>query len=88
MTRLPPAPSSPPAPPPPQGWKWHSPSCYWVGEDLLGYDEAKKSCEGQGATLVTITNRLQSDINTLTTIHRSIEHIFSYLKYDALNKKK
>ncbi|XP_075894955.1 C-type mannose receptor 2 [Nelusetta ayraudi] len=42
-----------------QGWKWHSPSCYWVGEDLLGYDEAKKSCEDQGATLVTITNRFE-----------------------------
>lgn len=40
-----------------QGWKWHSPACYWVGEDLLSFDEAKKSCEGDGATLVTITNR-------------------------------
>lgn len=40
-----------------QGWKWHSPACYWVGEDLLSFDEAKKSCEGDGAALVTITNR-------------------------------
>lgn len=40
-----------------QGWKWHSPACYWVGEDLLTFDEARKSCEDNGAALVTITNR-------------------------------
>lgn len=40
-----------------QGWKWHSPSCYWVGEDLLSFDEARKSCEAHEAALVTITNR-------------------------------
>lgn len=40
-----------------QGWKWHSPACYWVGEDLHTFDEARKSCEDHGATLVTITNR-------------------------------
>lgn len=40
-----------------QGWKWHSPACYWVGEDLVTFDEAKKTCEGYGAALVTITNR-------------------------------
>ncbi|KAG7505964.1 hypothetical protein JOB18_044116 [Solea senegalensis] len=42
-----------------QGWKWHSPACYWVGEDLLTFDEARKSCEDSGATLVTITNRFE-----------------------------
>lgn len=42
-----------------QGWKWHSPACYWVGEDLLTFDEAKKSCEDHGAALVTITNRFE-----------------------------
>uniref|UniRef100_A0A3Q1GYY0 Mannose receptor, C type 2 n=1 Tax=Anabas testudineus TaxID=64144 RepID=A0A3Q1GYY0_ANATE len=42
-----------------QGWKWHSPACYWVGEDLLTFDEARKSCEEHGATLVTITNRFE-----------------------------
>lgn len=40
-----------------QGWKWHSPACYWVGEDLLTFSEARKSCEDHGAALVTITNR-------------------------------
>ncbi|XP_058509180.1 C-type mannose receptor 2 isoform X2 [Solea solea] len=42
-----------------QGWKWHSPACYWVGEDLLTFDEARKSCEDSRATLVTITNRFE-----------------------------
>lgn len=42
-----------------QGWKWHSPACYWVGEDLLTFDEARKSCEDHGAGLVTITNRFE-----------------------------
>ncbi|CAB1431367.1 unnamed protein product [Pleuronectes platessa] len=42
-----------------QGWKWHSPACYWVGEELLTFDKARKSCEEQGAFLVTITNRFE-----------------------------
>uniref|UniRef100_A0A665USI8 Mannose receptor, C type 2 n=1 Tax=Echeneis naucrates TaxID=173247 RepID=A0A665USI8_ECHNA len=42
-----------------QGWKWHSPACYWVGEDLLTFDEARKACEGHGAALITITNRFE-----------------------------
>ncbi|KAM8844716.1 C-type mannose receptor 2 [Spinachia spinachia] len=42
-----------------QGWKWHSPACYWVGEDLSTFDEARKSCEEHGAALVTITNRFE-----------------------------
>ncbi|CAJ1076237.1 C-type mannose receptor 2 [Xyrichtys novacula] len=42
-----------------KGWKWHSPACYWVGEDLHTFEEARKSCEDQGATLVTITNRFE-----------------------------
>ncbi|XP_008304267.1 C-type mannose receptor 2-like, partial [Stegastes partitus] len=41
------------------GWKWHSPACYWVGEDLFTFDEAKKACEDQSAALVTITNRFE-----------------------------
>ncbi|CAN9505425.1 unnamed protein product [Ophioblennius macclurei] len=42
-----------------QGWKWHSPACYWVGENLLTFEEAKKTCEEQGSALVTITNRFE-----------------------------
>ncbi|KAF7657747.1 hypothetical protein LDENG_00022320 [Lucifuga dentata] len=42
-----------------QGWKWHSPSCYWVGEDVLTFQEAKKACEDSRATLITINNRFE-----------------------------
>ncbi|CAL1587956.1 unnamed protein product [Knipowitschia caucasica] len=42
-----------------KGWKWHSPSCYWVGEDLMTFDEARKVCEEELASLVTITNRFE-----------------------------
>ncbi|TWW70258.1 C-type mannose receptor 2 [Takifugu flavidus] len=49
-----------------KGWKWHSPACYWVGEDLVTFDEAKKTCEGYGAALVTITNRFeQAFVNSM-----------------------
>lgn len=41
----------------PQGWKWHSPSCFWLGEDRVPYSDARKMCSDYGSTLVTITNR-------------------------------
>lgn len=41
----------------PQGWKWHSPSCFWLGEDRVPYSDARKTCSDYGSTLVTITNR-------------------------------
>ncbi|XP_069094090.1 C-type mannose receptor 2 isoform X2 [Pleurodeles waltl] len=42
-----------------KGWKWHSPACFWLGEDTLTYNEAKQTCVDYGATLVTITNRFE-----------------------------
>uniref|UniRef100_A0A8D0H0A0 Mannose receptor C-type 2 n=1 Tax=Sphenodon punctatus TaxID=8508 RepID=A0A8D0H0A0_SPHPU len=42
-----------------KGWKWHSPSCYWLGEDRVTYSDARKTCMDNGATLVTITNRFE-----------------------------
>uniref|UniRef100_A0A8C8VHM8 Mannose receptor C type 2 n=1 Tax=Pelusios castaneus TaxID=367368 RepID=A0A8C8VHM8_9SAUR len=42
-----------------KGWKWHSPSCYWLGEDQVTYSDARKICIDYGATLVTITNRFE-----------------------------
>ncbi|KAL0992746.1 hypothetical protein UPYG_G00097860 [Umbra pygmaea] len=48
------------------GWKWHSPACYWVGEEQVTFEEGKKACAGSGATLVTITNRFeQAFVNSL-----------------------
>lgn len=40
-----------------QGWTWHSPSCYWLGEDQVTYGEARRLCMEHGSQLVTITNR-------------------------------
>ncbi|XP_029014189.1 C-type mannose receptor 2 [Betta splendens] len=54
-----------------QGWKWHSPACYWVGEDVSTFDEAKKSCEQHGAALVTITNRFEQAFTNSLVFGRS-----------------
>ncbi|KAA8585380.1 hypothetical protein FQN60_004074, partial [Etheostoma spectabile] len=54
-----------------QGWKWHSPACYWVGEDLFTFDEARKSCEDSGAALVTITNRFEQAFSNSLVFGRS-----------------
>ncbi|KAJ4932054.1 hypothetical protein JOQ06_010487, partial [Pogonophryne albipinna] len=53
------------------GWKWHSPACYWVGEDLSIFDEAKKACEDHGAALVTITNRFEQAFANSLVLGRS-----------------
>ncbi|XP_026573078.1 C-type mannose receptor 2 [Pseudonaja textilis] len=42
-----------------KGWKWHSPSCYWLGDDHVIYNEARKMCMDYGSALVTITNRFE-----------------------------
>ncbi|XP_032332194.1 LOW QUALITY PROTEIN: C-type mannose receptor 2-like, partial [Camelus ferus] len=42
-----------------QGWTWHSPSCYWLGEDQVTYSEARRLCTDHGSQLVTITNRFE-----------------------------
>ncbi|KAM5307383.1 C-type mannose receptor 2 isoform 2-T2 [Glossophaga mutica] len=42
-----------------KGWKWHSPSCYWLGEDQVTYSEARRLCADYGSQLVTITNRFE-----------------------------
>lgn len=53
------------------GWKWHSPACYWVGEDQVPYEEAKKTCVGSGAGLVTITNRFEQAFISSLVLGRS-----------------
>uniref|UniRef100_A0A8K9WRK9 Mannose receptor C-type 2 n=1 Tax=Oncorhynchus mykiss TaxID=8022 RepID=A0A8K9WRK9_ONCMY len=48
------------------GWRWHSPACYWVGEEQVTFEEGRKACAGSGATLITITNRFeQAFVNSL-----------------------
>uniref|UniRef100_A0AAY4B801 Mannose receptor, C type 2 n=1 Tax=Denticeps clupeoides TaxID=299321 RepID=A0AAY4B801_9TELE len=49
-----------------QDWHWHNPACFLVGEELVTYDEAKKTCAVHEATLVTISNRFeQAFVNSL-----------------------
>ncbi|KAJ3601174.1 hypothetical protein NHX12_032147, partial [Muraenolepis orangiensis] len=42
-----------------KGWRWHSPACYWVGEDQFSFPDAKRVCEDSGAALITINNRFE-----------------------------
>uniref|UniRef100_A0A452UNZ5 Mannose receptor C type 2 n=1 Tax=Ursus maritimus TaxID=29073 RepID=A0A452UNZ5_URSMA len=42
-----------------KGWTWHSPSCYWLGEDQVTYSEARRLCTDHSSQLVTITNRFE-----------------------------
>lgn len=49
-----------------KGWSWHSPSCYWLGNEQLTYNEAIKSCSGRASRLVIIQNRFdQAFVNSL-----------------------
>lgn len=49
-----------------KGWSWHSPSCYWLSDDQVMYNEAIKSCSDRNARLVTVQNRFeQAFINSL-----------------------
>ncbi len=41
----------------PQGWRWHSPSCFKVGEESLTFNDAKGMCASNNATLAIINNR-------------------------------
>uniref|UniRef100_A0A8C7T7D4 Mannose receptor C-type 2 n=1 Tax=Oncorhynchus mykiss TaxID=8022 RepID=A0A8C7T7D4_ONCMY len=48
------------------GWRWHSPACYWMGEEQVTFEEGRKACAGSGATLITIANRFeQAFVNSL-----------------------
>lgn len=40
-----------------QGWKWHSPACFWVGEESVTFNSARKVCASYNATLASISNR-------------------------------
>ncbi|RXN12787.1 C-type mannose receptor 2-like protein [Labeo rohita] len=42
-----------------RGWRWHSPSCFKVGEESLTFNEAKGMCASNNATLVIINNRFE-----------------------------
>ncbi|XP_075033477.1 C-type mannose receptor 2 [Mixophyes fleayi] len=49
-----------------KGWSWHSPSCYWLGDEQVTYSEAIASCSTRSSRLVTVQNRFeQAFINSL-----------------------
>ncbi|OCT62260.1 C-type mannose receptor 2 isoform X2 [Xenopus laevis] len=49
-----------------KGWSWHSPSCYWLGDESTTYSEATKACSERKARLVTVQNRFdQAYVNSL-----------------------
>ncbi|KAM6957627.1 C-type mannose receptor 2 [Aplochiton taeniatus] len=56
-----------------KGWKWHSPACYWVGEDQATFEEAKKACGESGAILVTITNRFEQAFVSSLVLGRLVD---------------
>ncbi|XP_063816089.1 C-type mannose receptor 2 [Pseudophryne corroboree] len=49
-----------------KGWSWHSPSCYWLGDEQVTYSEAIASCSARSSRLVTVLNRFeQAFVNSL-----------------------
>uniref|UniRef100_A0A8C5WA99 Mannose receptor C-type 2 n=1 Tax=Leptobrachium leishanense TaxID=445787 RepID=A0A8C5WA99_9ANUR len=49
-----------------KGWSWHSPSCYWLGDDQVTYTEAIKECAARSSSLVTVMDRFeQAYVNSL-----------------------
>ncbi|KAG2460758.1 MRC2 protein, partial [Polypterus senegalus] len=63
-----------------KGWKWHSPSCYQLGEELLTFEEASKVCNGQAAGLVTVTNRFEQAFVSSLLYGRSGDYVWTALQ--------
>ncbi|MGH0126244.1 UNVERIFIED_CONTAM: hypothetical protein FKN15_000498 [Acipenser sinensis] len=62
-----------------KGWKWHSPSCYWLGEELLSFEEARKACSIKESNLVTITNRFEQAFVSSLVYRRTNDLIWTAL---------
>ncbi|KAG7492263.1 hypothetical protein MATL_G00012690 [Megalops atlanticus] len=61
------------------GWKWHSPSCYFVGEEPMTFEEARKTCMADDAALVTITNRFEQAFVSSLVYGRSSDYFWTAL---------
>ncbi|KAJ8284375.1 hypothetical protein COCON_G00032250 [Conger conger] len=61
------------------GWKWHSPSCYFVGEESMTFEEARKACAADDAALVTITNRFEQAFVSSLVYGRSGDYFWTAL---------
>ncbi|MBN3312067.1 MRC2 protein, partial [Atractosteus spatula] len=62
------------------GWKWHSPSCYLLGEESMTFDEARKTCISSEATLVTIMNRFEQAFVSSLVYGRSGDYFWTALQ--------
>ncbi|KAJ8245954.1 hypothetical protein GJAV_G00262100 [Gymnothorax javanicus] len=61
------------------GWKWHSPYCYFVGEESMSFEEARKACAADDATLVTITDRFEQAFVSSLVYGRAGEYFWTAL---------
>ncbi|KAA0705893.1 C-type mannose receptor 2 [Triplophysa tibetana] len=54
-----------------RGWRWHSPSCFKVGEESLTFNDAKGMCNSNNATLVIINSRFEQAFVSSLVLGRS-----------------
>uniref|UniRef100_A0A672NXR2 Mannose receptor C-type 2 n=1 Tax=Sinocyclocheilus grahami TaxID=75366 RepID=A0A672NXR2_SINGR len=59
-----------------RGWRWHSPSCFKVGEESLTFNDAKGMCASNNATLVIINNRFEQAFVSSLVFGRSADQFW------------
>uniref|UniRef100_A0A8C2AKX6 Mannose receptor, C type 2 n=1 Tax=Cyprinus carpio TaxID=7962 RepID=A0A8C2AKX6_CYPCA len=65
-----------------RGWRWHSPSCFKVGEESLTFNDAKGMCASNNATLVIINNRFEQAFVSSLVFGRSDDQFWLGLYND------
>ncbi|XP_036445756.1 C-type mannose receptor 2 [Colossoma macropomum] len=58
------------------GWKWHSPACFWVGEESVTFNNAKRACASKNSTLAIINNRFEQAFVNSLVFGRSNDHFW------------
>ncbi|XP_066497650.1 C-type mannose receptor 2 [Hoplias malabaricus] len=58
------------------GWKWHSPACFWVGEESVTFNNARRSCGSKNSTLAIIKNRFEQAFVNSLVFGRSEDHFW------------
>ncbi|XP_016305594.1 C-type mannose receptor 2-like [Sinocyclocheilus anshuiensis] len=59
-----------------RGWRWHSPSCFKVGEESLTFNDAKGMCASNNATLAIINNRFEQAFVSSLVFGRSADQFW------------
>ncbi|XP_017310429.1 C-type mannose receptor 2 isoform X1 [Ictalurus punctatus] len=59
-----------------QGWKWHSPACFWVGEESVSFNSARRVCANYNATVAVINNRFEQAFVNSLVFGRSDDHFW------------